>query len=132
MDDTNRITIIAGQWCGHFIYGPEYGPNLVGEQVVFSLLIDNVFNNQFKGKCIELEGIGASTEVSTIEVFLDKEFISFKKEYPTDSSIDKYGNECAYEGTGSPRLSYIGQIHRETNTFTGTWEISTNHEKYGL
>ena len=130
MGDIYKVSI-AGQWYGYYNYGPEYGPELEGEKVIFSFLIEEVFNNQFKGKCIELEGIGASTEVSTIEGFLDNKFISFRKEYPTNFTMDEQGVEAKSEDYLSPRLSYNGQFNEKTNTFSGTWEIWSNERPAG-
>lgn len=122
---------LAGQWFGFFTYGPEYGAFLVNEKVIFSILMEEVFNNQFKGKCIELEGIGASTELSTIEGFLENEFISFTKEYPVNNFIGEKGNTVDFEGRVSPRLSYKGQFNRFNQTFNGTWEIWSNEVPSG-
>lgn len=130
MADYNRISI-AGQWYGYFSYGPEYGPELEGEKVIFSFLIEEVFNNQFKGKCIELEGMGASTEVSKIEGFLENEFISFRKEYLTNYLIDEFGNELKDEKSSLTRLSYTGHFDENTKTFAGSWEIWTNEVSFG-
>lgn len=96
MEDKNRI-LLAGQWFGYFSYGPEYGDQLEGERVIFSLLIEQVFNNKFKGKCVELEGIGASTEVSFIEGYIENKFISFRKEYSNYFTIDEFGKEGKHE-----------------------------------
>lgn len=130
MEDLNKI-VIAGQWYGYFSYGPEYGPELENEKVIFSFLIDEAFNNQFKGKCIELEGIGASTEVSTIQGFLETKFISFRKEYSTYYMFDENGKEAIHEDPGNPKLSYKGEFDEETKTFTGTWEIWSNERPSG-
>jgi len=122
---------LPGQWFGFFSYGPEYGALLVNKKVIFSILIDNVFNNQFKGKCIELEGIGASTELSTIAGFLENEFISFTKAYPTNNFIDENGNAVEVAGTVNMRLSYKGQFNRFNQTFNGIWEIWSNEVTAG-
>lgn len=130
MEDEINIQL-AGQWFGFFSYGPEYGAFLVNEKVTFSILIEEVFNHQFKGKCIELEGIGASTELSNIEGFLENEFISFTKEYPTNNFIDEKGNAVYFEDTSNLRLSYKGKFNRFNQTFNGTWEIWSNEVPSG-
>ena len=130
MEDKNSRTL-TGQWFGYFSYGPEYGEKLEGERVIFSLLITEVFNNKFKGKCIELEGIGASTEVSHIEGFIENKFISFKKEYSAYFTIDEFGNEERYEPLLHPRLSYTGSFNEPNETFSGNWEIISNETPAG-
>jgi hypothetical protein len=127
MQEKNRV---AGQWFGYFSYGPEYGPELEGEKVTFSLLIEELPSGQFRGKCIELKGIGANHEVSTINGFIENNFISFTKEYNTFKSIDEIGNEVDYKGS-PPRLSYKGHFNSYSQTFGGSWEIWANEEPYG-
>lgn len=130
MNDKNSI-LLNGQWFGYFSYGADYGEQLEGERVIFSLLIEEVFNNKFKGKCVELEGIGASTEVSFIEGFIENKFISFRKEYSTYFTIGEFGNEGKHEDLLHPRLSYTGIFNEETQTFSGEWEIITNERPAG-
>jgi hypothetical protein len=130
MEHKNRISL-AGQWYGFFSYGPEYGEELEGQKVIFSLLIEETFNNKFKGKCIELEGIGASTEVSTIEGFIENNFISFRKEYSTYYTIDEEGKEGLHEDLLQPRLSYAGTYNTDKQIFSGAWEIWSNERAAG-
>ena len=99
-----EVIFVEGQWYGYFSYGPDYGPELEGEKVVFSLLISLRGDGQFVGKCIELEGIGASREVSIIKGFVDGTSISFQKEYATYGTIDEQGNEGIYQGSLAPRI----------------------------
>jgi hypothetical protein len=122
---------IEGQWFGYFSYGPEYGPELEGEKVVFSLLVEQLNDGQFVGKCIELEGIGASREVSTITGFMDGNNISFKKEYSNYFTIDEQGNEGVHEASLAPRISYQGVYDAKTSSFNGSWEIWANEVSYG-
>ena len=122
MDENNTISI-AGQWFGYFIFGPQYGRKLRAQRVTFSLLIEDVFNNKFSGKCIEIEGLGASSQIATITGFVENNFISFRKEYPVDYTIDKDGNRSKYPDMLKPRLSYEGLFNKETQTYSGSWEI---------
>ena len=122
---------IVGQWYGIFNYGPEYGPGLEGENVIFSFLIHELPNGQFKGKCIEFGGIGASDEISIIQGFIEDDFISFTKEYQTYTSFDENYNEVPYTGPLPPRISYRGNYDPTNNTYKGTWELWSNEESYG-
>lgn len=123
---------LAGQWYGYFSYGKEYGDLLEGERVIFSFLIEEVFNNKFKGKCIELEGIGASTEVSRIEGFIEDQCISFRKEYSTYSTIDEFGKEGKHDNLLEPRISYIGTFNENTEIYSGSWEVWSNEIQAGV
>lgn len=128
MQDINSI---KGQWFGYFSYGPEYGPELEGHKVTFSLLIEELGDGQFKGKCIELEGIGASQEVSLINGFAEDGRISFTKEYTTYMTIDEDGVEGIHKDRVPPRISYIGSFQKQSGSFHGTWEIWANEVLYG-
>jgi hypothetical protein len=114
---------IGGQWFGYFNYGPEYGPQLEGKRVYFSLLIEAKPDGQFTGTCIELEGIGASEEISSLTGFVENGFISFTKEYKRYGTIDENGWEGDYEGQLKPRLFYTGQMNYATQTCKGHWEM---------
>lgn len=124
-------TSIAGQWFGYFSYGPDYGPDLEGEKVTFSFLIEELHSGQFKGKCIELKGIGSSEEVSIIQGFTENGFISFTKEYQLYTTFDEHGNELPYGGSLAPRLSYKGNYNQFNNTYNGTWEMCANEIPFG-
>ena len=115
---------ISGQWFGYFSYGIDYGPKLYDERVVFSLIIEELIDKKFKGTCIEIEGIGASTEVSKIEGSLIDSFITFKKEYPTNYEIDDKGNEIEILEPITHELVYMGVFNQDTNCYIGTWEIT--------
>lgn len=136
MDMTNihlmqKKASIEGQWYGYFSYGPDYGPKLEGEKVIFPLLVEQLNHGQFVGKCIELEGINASSEVSTITGFVDGKNISFRKEYRAYFTIDEQGNEGIYEGSLAPLISYQGTFDTKTQSFQGRWEIWVDEAALG-
>jgi len=123
--------VISGQWYGYFSYGPDYGAELEGEKVTFSFLIEEKGGGEFTGKCIELNGIGASKEVSTIKGFLEGDTISFQKEYKTPFAIDERGNEIPPGNGPMPPVSYLGKYNNKSDRFSGDWEIWVNEEAYG-
>ena len=130
MKQENKINL-HGQWFGYYSYGEEYGPNLHGEKVIFSLLFDEIFNNKFKGKCIELSGIGAVEEISSIEGFIEDDFISFQKLYSGKYVIDEEGNSLETNDPSSHELSYEGKYDYLTKIFNGKWEIWLNDKSSG-
>lgn len=126
---TNKISI-AGQWFGFYSYGPEYGDYLDGQKVTFSFLIERASGHTFRGKCIELEGPGASVDISTIEGALDNNVISFRKEYVSQYDIDEFGKTVIAEPAISNRLFYKGRYDESSAVFSGSWEIWREYEMY--
>ncbi len=122
---------LSGQWFGCFTYGPEYGDLLDGQSVSFSLLINQVFNNKFKGQTIELEGIGTSEEIARVEGFIENRFISFVKEYRNNGLIDEHGNLLPSDDKSGNRVLYNGNYIQTEKKFIGTWEVWANEEPFG-
>ena len=81
-----KIPKISGQWLGHFKYGPAYG-TFYGEVVNFSLVLDELNDGQFQGKCYELDGIGANDSVSFVKGYVLQNTIQFVKEYTKDYDL---------------------------------------------
>jgi len=119
------IPAIAGQWLGHFRYGPEYG-KLEGEKVVFSFIIEALPDGQFRGKCYELEGIGANSSVSFIRGYTEQRAIHFVKEYTTEYQIDEDGTVMESDLANPSILTYDGEFDYRINSYTGQWEIEMN------
>lgn len=117
--------IIVGQWLGHYKYGPEYG-DLYGDKVSFSIIIKDVADDQFQGKCHDLEGIGAVPGVATIKGYIEGSQIHFIKQYPIDYAIDDDGNLIEQNLSIKPILTYFGEYNERTKSFEGTWEIEVN------
>ncbi len=130
MEDKSKI-ILPGQWFGYYSYGEEYGLKVNGEKVTFSILFDNVFNNKFSGKCIELSGIGSVNEISSIEGFIENDLISFRKIYNGKYCIDEEENSFEIDDPSPHELSYEGQYNFLTKTFTGKWEVWLNDKTPG-
>jgi hypothetical protein len=116
---------ISGQWLGHFKYGPEY-EDLYGEQVTFSLVLEDLGNGVFQGRCFELEGIGANSTVAIVKGYVENDFIHFVKEYPVDYYFEEDGSMVEYKLPAKPILIYDGQYHHAYKFYTGNWEIETN------
>lgn len=112
-----------GQWQGYFTYGPEYGEIVNNKDAEFRLFIEQLNDDQFSGKIIDWEGMGAEGEVSIVNGFLHGEFISFTKTYSQFLAIDEFGNGEIYDDIPGHTVHYEGHYVRETNIFKGTWEI---------
>lgn len=119
----NNSIEFPGQWMGYFAYGQEYGDNIAGEKVQFRLFIDSFKDEQFVGRSVDLEGVGANFEIAVINGFLDGNFISFTKQYPHFYSFDEVGNAIEDKGKQHPTICYSGGYNRNTHTFSGQWEL---------
>lgn len=114
---------LDGQWYGYYQYGAEFGPNVEGTRLVFSIIIEQQADRSFTGKCVELEGIGVNREVARLQGYIDDTFISFVKHYKKHQHIDATGKDIELEDTSSTRLMYSGTIDPETEIITGKWEV---------
>ena len=119
------ILNMAGQWLGHFVYGPEYGA-LHGEKVLFSLVLQNLGEGQFEGRGYDLEGIGVQPGPAMIKGYIDGSSIHFTKEYPIHLGMEQDGSLIEEKHYMKPILTYDGEYNERTSTFSGTWEIEVN------
>jgi hypothetical protein len=115
---------LKGHWKGEFTYGPDYGEVMTGVKEKFSLVIEEVTNGSFKGKCVDLEMRNSSEFIqSHIKGFLENNFISFTKEYPYQYLSDEDGNAILDKNKKGHTVTYEGEFNVSTNCFSGTWEI---------
>jgi hypothetical protein len=112
-----------GQWQGFFTYGPEYGEIVRNKDAEFRLFIEQLNDDQFSGRIIDWEGMGAEGEISIVKGFVHGELISFTKTYSNFLAIDEFGNSENYADMPGHTVYYEGQYVKETNIFEGTWEI---------
>jgi len=116
--------LYIGQWQGFYTYGPEYGEIVAGKEAEFRLFIEEYGDNQFSGKCIDWEGIGADGEFSKVTGFIKGDFISFTKEYPHYYVMDEWGNSSIEPDLAGHTVVYEGRFEPHLNSFVGTWEIN--------
>ena len=119
---------LVGEWIGYFEYGPEYGEELLGEKVQFRITIDTFNNNEFIGKCVELAGMGASDQIAQVRGYVEDLFINFTKAYPVAFYVDAGGNAVLDESRPPHVVNYNGEYSRETQTYSGEWDIRLERE----
>jgi hypothetical protein len=115
--------LYIGQWQGFFKYGPEYGTIVEGQEAEFRLFIEDYKDGEFGGRVIDWEGFGVDGEVSIVKGFVNKEMISFTKQYDQSFIIDEWGNSSIEEGAPGHKVIYEGRFDKKTNYFVGQWEI---------
>ncbi len=120
-------SIIKGHWKGFYEYDSIY--EVTVRKATFRMILDDLGNGRFRGKCIDLEGAGSNVDVATIEGYMENSFISFTKEYPIFFEKDENGNEIELKSTSKPLLTYMGQYDWLNKTFSGTWEILMDDEE---
>ena len=114
-------SIVSGQWQGEFKYGPEYAPGM--EPVSFRLVLKDIGEGRFEGKCIELDGASANPEIGEVKGYMEKSFISFTKEYSSYFKLDEFGVDVKIENNPKPIITYMGNYDWMSGHFTGQWEI---------
>lgn len=127
----NQQVNIKGQWVGHFTYGEEYGKDLFGEKVIFRLFIDSFEEEQFIGRSIDIEGVGANFGIAHIKGFIEGNQISFTKEYPNFYAFDISGKFIEEKNKKHPLVNYLGEYNESTQTFSGTWELNIEIKPIG-
>ena len=115
--------IYIGQWQGFFQYGPEYGDFVEGKEAEFRLFIEGYLDGQFTGRVIDWEGLGVNGEIADVKGFISDNLISFTKQYPKFYIMDEWGNCETKEDVPGHQVVYEGTFDKESNTFSGNWEI---------
>jgi hypothetical protein len=100
-------SIVKGHWTGFYEYDSCYKATI--SKAAFRMILDDLGNGRFSGKCIDLESTGSNTGIATIEGYVEDSFISFTKEYPTFFETDESGSEIEITSTSKPLLTYMGQ-----------------------
>ena len=128
----NKMTALkslSGKWKGEYICGPEYENN-ADRTVEFILeLIEN--NGSISGICIDFETKEYFAEPITVSGFIDKDFISFIKQYPFFYFIDEQGQVIVDRTKSHPEITYSGEFNPETNAFFGEWDVIVDSQKLG-
>ena len=119
------IPKIFGQWIGQFKYGPEY-EDFYGEIVTFSLMLEDMGDGVFQGKCFELEGVGATSDVAIIKGYIDEDSIHFVKEYSVHHLLEEDGSTSEFKFHAKPILTYDGQYNYRALMYQGHWELENN------
>jgi hypothetical protein len=99
-------SIIKGHWTGFYEYDAIY--KMTVSKATFRMILHDLGEGKFNGKCIDLEGADSDSEVATIEGFMENSFISFTKEYPKFFEKDKNGNLIEIKSGSKPLLTYMG------------------------
>jgi hypothetical protein len=120
---------ISGKWKGEYICGPEYD-NAQGHTVEFILEL-NENNGSISGICIDFETKEHFSEPITVSGFIDKDFISFIKQYPFLYSIGEQGQVIVDRTKPHPEITYSGEFDSETNSFLGEWDLVVDSQKFG-
>lgn len=118
---------MTGQWQGEFTYGPEYGEDYEGKKVGFMLRLKDM-DGQFEGDCIDEEAIETGPLVASINGFVERDFISFIKQYPFSHSVDEEGQSHIDYTQPHPEIHYSGYYDASTQTFSGEWEMVVEEE----
>jgi len=113
---------LAGHWRGVFIYGGTY-KEMQGTKESFSMVIEEVNDGTFKGRCIDLDSPTGKYIKTSINGFIEDDFISFTKEYPHRYEMNAKGEYKIQSNKKGHVVKYEGNFNLSTNSFIGSWEI---------
>ena len=114
---------MSGKWTGQYTYGEGYEYLDIGKSVIFYL--DITANGiEFEGIFTDDETKDIFKESGVLRGFLENNFISFSKWYPSYWEINEDGEKKFYEEKASHEICYEGVLIDDH--FEGEWEIS-NH-----
>lgn len=119
---------LQGHWKGEFTYGASYGEKLQGIKEQFSLFIEEINDGSFSGRCVDLEARNGEFIQTRVQGFIDKDFISFKKEYSFQYVNDENGNFFVNKDKKGHAVNYEGQFNTSAKSFSGIWEINTFYQ----
>jgi hypothetical protein len=112
---------MTGKWTGEYTYGKGYPEEDQGTSVVFNLVM-NYEEGDITGSCTDDESLKIFDKPATIQGFIDNDFISFIKKYPSLWTIDEKGNAQIFEDIPPIEIHYYG--HFADNKFSGEWDMS--------
>ena len=115
-------------WKGSFSYDPEeYG----FEEVVNFELYVTLKDNHFEGVSYDDEFRDLYPELPKVVGTIDGNQIHFVVTYPVSYSIDENDEIAIDETRKGHEVIYTGALQKETNRWSGIWEIMEEEEKVG-
>jgi hypothetical protein len=126
----NKPNNLSGTWKGHFSNAPEYEDDLYTQKVHFVLNL-NSNGKAFEGTCVDVEGSGTHMETSLIKGALEKNQITFVKQYPESHLVDDGNGYHTETVIHRQAITYTGKYDAKKKIFTGEWEMTIQAEKYG-
>ncbi|MEP6466126.1 MAG: hypothetical protein ABJB05_07455 [Parafilimonas sp.] len=115
-----RTPAITGTWVGYYEYGESNSKLLQGTRTNFILNLKQS-NRNFSGECIDLSEDYRNNSTAEVKGFVNKNLISFIKQYPYRKLIHADGRiEIDYDKS-HPEIEYTGYYNDSKNSFEGTW-----------
>jgi hypothetical protein len=123
------IPNLFSRWKGVLVYGPEYD-DMEGVELFFTM---NILQDKdsFTGTAVDTGGAGITPGEATIRGFIDKNEISFVKQYNASWEYDHQGIAVPVPGKPGPEIVYTGIYDPHSGEISGDWEISLDEQPVG-
>jgi len=116
-------------WKGTFTYNEGYDE--IDQYIVVNFKMELVFNaNSFVGTSTDSESENLFDQPIKVKGFIDDEKISFTLNYPFNYYKDENGIIILNKEIKHPEIHYLGFWEDDKRSISGTWEMTTNEEKY--
>lgn len=113
---------LIGVWKGNYEY--ELAEHLNLQSVNFTITIEKVKGNVFKGTVQDDLANGGTPGIGLIKGEFDGDRIKFTKKMPVSATIDRNGNRQINEKKKHTPLFYEGEFSRSKKSILGTWKFN--------
>jgi hypothetical protein len=121
---------ISGTWQGEIIYGKKYR-EYEGKALFFDAeFIQHL--NSIQGTAIDTRGVGVNPDPAKISGTINRNDISFIKQYATLATMHKDGSTLIDKSKPGPKIHFCGAYDQQSAKFTGTWEYSIKVWAFGF
>jgi len=114
--------------------GSFYDIDKEGNESPFQFRIDVEIDEKlsFNGTVWEEEFTGITGKLLSVKGFIDKDHISFVKQYPCAYEFDENRNIIIDESRKGHEVIYDGYWDENTGSWTGEWEVEGETEVFQL
>ena len=126
-----KLVYLKQNWSGYFTY-PIYDEKgeFVNQEhrIPFDMTI-SIHDNIFIGTAIDQESKHLFDKPAEVKGFIEKNLISFTKQYPCLYFINDQGELAIDPDKPHPEIRYTGFLNDDKNEIMGKWEMSIEPEQ---
>lgn len=123
MTELGEIDLV-GIWKGSYTYNlPDEFKDLNMQEVEFTIKINNVKGNKFKGTVEDNLKTGGTPGIGNIIGSFTDQTITFDKKMPIHAIVDQNNKHYIDENKKHPTILYEGKFSRSKKHITGTWRF---------
>ncbi len=110
---------LNGKWTGELIYDESFGK--LANEILFFVIDISWKGDEFRGVCVDVDGIGLNPSEARIRGFLEAEKINFVKEYKTIVATEFNSSVFNPANRKGAEMSFSGSYNSATKEFEGEW-----------